>query len=129
MTTINNLNQVYQANYDVNNSVSKISDSLSFSSQQKIPEQPNVKVSTVTPEDLKKMESDLAIKDLKMSYIKDKETGENVIQIKDNNNNLIRQIPPKEQLVIRKAIDDFLKNYDSKGKSTNISTGLLSVQS
>lgn len=127
MTTINNLNQTYQSNYSVNSN-SKIPEGLSFS----IKSEQNVTpkhVTTVTAEDLKKMEADLAIKDLKMNYVKDKETGENIIQIKDDKNNVIRQIPPKEQLVIRKAIDDFLKNYDSTGKASNISTGLLNVQS
>ena len=54
---------------------------------------------------------------------------EHVIQIKDDKNYLIRQIPPKEQLIIRKAIDDFLKNYDSKGNTSNIKNILLNVQS
>lgn len=127
MTTINNLNQTYQSNYSVNSN-SKIPEGLSFSikSEQNVTHK---HVTTVTAEDLKKMEADLAIKDLKMNYVKDKETGENIIQIKDDKNNVIRQIPPKEQLVIRKAIDDFLKNYDSTGKASNISTGLLNVQS
>lgn len=127
MTTINNLNQTYQSNYSVNSN-SKIPEGLSFSikSEQNVTDK---HVTTVTAEDLKKMEADLAIKDLKMNYVKDKETGENIIQIKDDKNNVIRQIPPKEQLVIRKAIDDFLKNYDSTGKASNISTGLLNVQS
>lgn len=127
MTTINNLNQTYQSNYSVNSN-SKIPEGLSFSikSEQNVTDK---HVTTVTAEDLRKMEADLAIKDLKMNYVKDKETGENIIQIKDDQNNVIRQIPPKEQLVIRKAIDDFLKNYDSTGKSSNISTGLLSIKS
>lgn len=127
MTTINNLNQTYQSNYSVNSN-SKIPEGLSFSikSEQNVTDK---HVTTVTAEDLKKMEADLAVKDLKMNYVKDKETGENIIQIKDDKNNVIRQIPPKEQLVIRKAIDDFLKNYDSTGKASNISTGLLNVQS
>lgn len=128
MTTINNLNQAYQTNYNVTNSNVKVPDSLSFP-QQKKEDKADIPASTLTKEDLKKMEADLAVKDLKMNYVKDTDTGENIIQIKDDKNNVIRQIPPKEQLVIRKAIDDFLKNYDSKGNSSSISTGLLNVKS
>jgi len=131
MTTINNLNQTYPSNYNVNNSNFKVTDGLSFNQSVKKETNSNsgISSSTITQEDLKKMESALGLKDLQMNYVKDKETGEHVIQIKDDKNNLIRQIPPKEQLIIRKAIDDFLKNYDSNGNTSNIKNILLNVQS
>lgn len=131
MTTINNLNQTYTGNYNVSNSNFKVTDSLSFTQSVKKETNSNsgISSSTITQEDLKKMESALGLKDLQMNYVKDKETGEHVIQIKDDKNNLIRQIPPKEQLIIRKAIDDFLKNYDSNGNTSNIKNILLNVQS
>ena len=131
MTTINNLNQTYPSNYNVNNSNFKVTDGLSFNQSVKKETNSNsgISSSTITQEELKKMESALGLKDLQMNYVKDKETGEHVIQIKDDKNNLIRQIPPKEQLIIRKAIDDFLKNYDSNGNTSNIKNILLNVQS
>lgn len=111
-------------NREIKTQVAQTSTSAGDTSAKSIPANSESN-STINPSALEKFKSQLEAKDLTVSYTQDK-SGKQVMEIKDKlTQEVIRQIPSKEQLAISEAIDSFLSHYKKDGSTSQPVTSIL----